>query len=198
MLDEHPAQRWMGYRLVAVDGTKVRLPLNDDLAEAFDTQGNQTQTQRPMALPVSQQDVLTRVPLSCELAPMRMGERFLAERLLSGLNTEDLALYDRGFPSFALFVAHRDAKVDFCVRLSKKFNTQVSRFIASGQTETVIHWTPTAKMRRDCARSSVRGCKQAAQGRENGLCEVKFPVRESDRSHEGFTALLRMTYSAFP
>ena len=76
--DEHPAQRWMGYRLVAVDGTKVRLPLNDDLAEEFGTQGNQTKTQRPMALLVSQQDVLTRVPLSCELAPMRMGERFLA------------------------------------------------------------------------------------------------------------------------
>ncbi|MGM0677063.1 MAG: IS4 family transposase [Pseudomonadota bacterium] len=153
--DEHPAQRWMGYRLVAVDGTKVRLPLNDELAEEFGTQGNQTKTQRPMALLVSQQDVLTRVPLSCELAPMRMGERFLAERLLSGLNTDDLALYDRGFPSFALFAAHRHAKVDFCARLSKNFNTQVCRFIASGQTETVIHWTPTAKMRRDCAALEV-------------------------------------------
>lgn len=45
--------------------------------------------------------------------------------------------------------------MDFCARLSKKFNTQVSRFIASGQTETVIHWTPTAKMRRDCAALEV-------------------------------------------
>lgn len=149
--DAHPARRWMGYRLVAVDGTKVRLPLSDDLAEEFGTQCNQTSTQRPMALLVSQQDVLTRVPRSCELAPVRMGERFLAERLLEGLGTDDLALYDRGFPSFALFAAHRHAKVDFCARLPRNFNTQVEQFVASGYPETVIHWTPTAKMRRDCA-----------------------------------------------
>lgn len=45
-----PGKLWMGFRLVAVDGTKIRLPLDDELAEAFGTQGNQTETERPMAL----------------------------------------------------------------------------------------------------------------------------------------------------
>ncbi|MCG5502261.1 IS4 family transposase [Ectothiorhodospira lacustris] len=148
-------RRWMGYRLVAVDGTKIRLPLNDDLADEFGTQGNQTKTRRPMALLVSHQDVLTRVPLSCELSPVYMGERFLAERLLSGLRTDDLAIYDRGFPSFALFAAHRHAQVAFCARLTLNFTTQVTQFVASGETETVILWTPSATMRSDCAALEV-------------------------------------------
>jgi hypothetical protein len=48
--------RWMGYRLVAVDGTRIRLPLHPDLVEAFGTQGNQTTTERPMALYVGHYD----------------------------------------------------------------------------------------------------------------------------------------------
>jgi hypothetical protein len=67
--EQIPGTRWMGYRLVAVDGTKIRLPLDPDLAEAFGTQGNQTATERPMALYVGHYDASNGLPLGGELAP---------------------------------------------------------------------------------------------------------------------------------
>ena len=70
--------RWMGLRLVGVDGTKVRLPRTSTMAQAFGTQTNDRKRARPMALMVAHYDVLARVPLCAELSPCSMGERFLA------------------------------------------------------------------------------------------------------------------------
>ena len=45
--------RWMGLRLVGVDGTKVRLPRTSAMAQAFGTQTNDRKRARPMALMVA-------------------------------------------------------------------------------------------------------------------------------------------------
>jgi hypothetical protein len=61
-----------------------------------------------------------------------MGERFLAERLLEERNATDLMLYDRGFPSFALFALHRHLDRAFCARLPVNFCREVTTFLESG------------------------------------------------------------------
>lgn len=146
-----PGKLWMGFRLVAVDGTKVRLPLDDELAEAFGTHGNQTETERPMALYVSHYDAQNGIPLGGELSPSFMGERFLAERLLEQRRANDLMLYDRGFPSFALFALHRHLDRRFCARLPLSFCPAVTEFLASGQTDATVVWEGSRGPRKDCA-----------------------------------------------
>jgi hypothetical protein len=42
--------RWMGFRLVGVDGAKLRLPMKQHLAETFGSQTNGGKTERPMGL----------------------------------------------------------------------------------------------------------------------------------------------------
>ena len=84
----------MGFRLVAVNGTKIRVPPDSDLAEAFGTQGNQTATERPMALYASHLGASDGPPLDGELAPSFIGERLLAEQLLEEQSASALMLYD--------------------------------------------------------------------------------------------------------
>jgi hypothetical protein len=153
--DQVPGTRWMGYRLVAVDGTKIRLPLDPELAETFGTQGNQTATERPMALYVSHFDASNGIPLGGELAPSFMGERFLAERLLEERSATDLMLYDRGFPSFALFALHRHLDRAFCARLPVNFCREVTTFLASGASDSIIEWHAGANPKRDCTQLGI-------------------------------------------
>ena len=141
--------RWMGLRLVGVDGTKVRLPRTSTMAQAFGTQTNDRKRARPMALMVAHYDVLARVPLCAELSPCSMGERFLAERLLAGRNQDDLLLYDRGFPSYSLFALHQARGVPVCMRLPRRFHPAVEAFIGNGAAEHEITLIPTAKQRKD-------------------------------------------------
>ena len=139
----------MGLRLVGVDGTKVRLPRTSTMAQAFGTQTNDRKRARPMALMVAHYDVLARVPLCAELSPCSMGERFLAKRLLAGRNQDDLLLYDRGFPSYALFALHQARGVPVCMRLPRRFHPAVEAFIGNGAAEHEITLIPTAKQRKD-------------------------------------------------
>ena len=151
--------RWMGLRLVGVDGTKVRLPRTSAMAQAFGTQTNDRKRARPMALMVAHYDVLARVPLCAELSPCSMGERFLVERLLAGRNQDDLLLYDRGFPSYSLFALHQARGVPVCMRLPRRFHPAVEAFIGNGAAEHEITLSPlpsSAKMRRRLVLSQNR------------------------------------------
>ncbi|WP_459874053.1 IS4 family transposase, partial [Endothiovibrio diazotrophicus] len=149
--DHAQTPRWMGFRLIAADGSKIRLPRLKVFADAFGTQTNGTDTERPMALLMSFYDALTQVTVASELAPSTMGERFLAERLLQHFGPQDLVLYDRGFPSFPLFALHLARGIPVCMRMPKGFNARVKAFIASNRRERNIVLTPNTEARKVCA-----------------------------------------------
>jgi hypothetical protein len=149
--DRHAtAPRWMGMRLIAVDGTKLRLPRLPGIADAFDTQPNGRDDPLPMALLVTRYDVMAGIHRSAELSPCSMDERFLAERLLEHCSPGDLSLYDRGFPSFALFALHTARGSDFCARLTKTYNAQVVDFVGSDAVERIVTLHPSPTARKDC------------------------------------------------
>ena len=141
--------RWMNFRLVGVDGTKIRLPNTEAMAKAFGEQTNGARS-RPMGLLVAHYDVLTKIPLSAELSPCLMGERFLAERLLEERQSDDLLLYDRGFPAFALFALHQAKSLPTCMRLQRNYHPEVKQFIEDNVVEREITFQPTKKMCQDC------------------------------------------------
>lgn len=147
--------RWMGLRLVGVDGTKVRLPRTPAMAAEFSVQTNDRKRNRPMALLVAHFDVLAGIPLNAELSPCSMGERFLAERLLMTRSRDDLLLYDRGFPSYALFALHQAQQVPVCMRLPRGFHAAADAFFTGRALEGEITLTPTAKQRQDAQALSI-------------------------------------------
>lgn len=86
--------RWLGHRLLAVDGSSLRLH-DPQLVQHFGGQRLHRGV-RPLARVSVVFDVLNRWTVGAALAPWRQGERALFGQLLDVLRPNDLVLMDRG------------------------------------------------------------------------------------------------------
>ena len=100
---EYNYKTYRGYRLMAVDGSKLNLPYHPDSIEEFGIQkstGNQIQ-----ALSSCLYDVMNGIVVDAIIAPCNASERDLAAEHLENLKKikePDLILFDRGYPSARL------------------------------------------------------------------------------------------------
>lgn len=109
--------RWKGFRILALDGTTVRLPKDRRLADHFGTAKN-GKARCVQARMVMLQLPLARLPWRYELCSVNEGERTIAARLLQSVCRRDLVLMDQGFWSYGLFHQVQKARAFFAIRLS--------------------------------------------------------------------------------
>jgi len=128
------AKTWRGHRLIAVDGTKFRLPETKDIVEHFGVQSGGKGKKCPMGLFSQMFDPLSKISLAFEFSGLRVGEREQARRLFSNLRPKDLVLLDRGYPAAWLFNLVVDMGADFCARLPANWKI-VKAFLESGREE---------------------------------------------------------------
>jgi hypothetical protein len=129
-------KRYKGHRLLAIDGSKIRLPESASVREEFGTiriknqhgEGSYTGGQCSVMY-----DVLNECILDSELAPGRTSELELALGHIEFCKKEDLILFDRGYPGYELFATLQHKNVDFVCRCSKTAFGAVQDFIS--QTE---------------------------------------------------------------
>jgi hypothetical protein len=140
-------RRWHGFRLLAVDGSTIRLPNTPAIAAAF---GGPVDASCPMGRLSQCFDLLNAVILCADIAAYATGERELASGYLHAALATDLFLYDRGYPAFWLFAQHRDMERQFCMRATLDFCTEVSVFVAGGQPSAVVALHPTASAVAQC------------------------------------------------
>ena len=156
-LSDHPVatfqarfawRRWHGRRLLAVDGSTVRLPPSPDVVAAFGPppEGSRIPLGRVSVL----YDVLNAVVVEAELVATDVGERVLAGEHLAATGADDLVLYDRGYPAFWLFALHALEQRDFCMRVPVGFSKEVEAFVASGAPTATVLFTPGQEARRQC------------------------------------------------
>lgn len=107
--------RWKQFRLLALDGSTIRLPQYESLAQHFGTSGN-GKARTAQARMVMLQLPLVRLPWRYELCPVDEGERTIAARLLKTVRRDDLVLMDQGFWSYGLFHQVHNAGAYFAVR----------------------------------------------------------------------------------
>lgn len=148
---EAPIRRWHGYRVLAVDGTGLRLPNTAQVRATFPGPADEV----PQGRLVELYDVLNDVVLGAELSQMEIGEGDPAERLLAHAHVGDLVLYDRNFPSFYLLALHARRGVDYCMRTPVSRFKAVADFCASGERERWVSISPCAKARKDCLRNGL-------------------------------------------
>jgi hypothetical protein len=141
-------RRWHGRRLLAVDGSSVRLPPTPDVIAVFGAPPEGSRI--PLARMSYLYDVLNEVVVEADLVPTTIGERVLAGEHLAATRPDDLVLYDRGYPAFWLFALHGVEQRDFCMRLPVKFSNEVEAFVASGATSAVVTFTPGDEARAQC------------------------------------------------
>ena len=130
-------KRWRGRRLVAIDGSTVRLPRVTEIAEQFGVWEVNKGKPCPMARVSQLFDPLNKISIAAVVSPKHVDERKHACQLFLNLMPEDLVLLDRGYPAFWLFKIILTMNADFCARIGRKWKI-VTDFIDSGDQEQIV------------------------------------------------------------
>ncbi|MBW1954055.1 MAG: transposase [Deltaproteobacteria bacterium] len=109
---------WNGFRVYAIDGTKKNLPLSEELEEYFEVP---PRAHFPQMITGVLFDVLAKLPINYMRAPFNTPEREMALALIQELGPGDLLVLDRGYPGYRMFQAIIKQRLDFLIRLPKRF-----------------------------------------------------------------------------
>jgi hypothetical protein len=131
-----------GFRILAVDGSKISLPFTEELKEAFGVTKNQHKTEVVQALSSVIYDVLNRIALDAVLDNVNSSERELALKHKPYWKKNDLVIYDRGYPSYDFINEHITAGVDALARVRKNQNTAVIAFVNSRKRTAIVDILP--------------------------------------------------------
>lgn len=128
---------WQGFRLLAIDGSTIRLPHTEDIQKHFGSWKLRQGRPCPMARLSQLFDPLNKITVDAIISPKRVGERELAADHCVNLVPNDLVLMDRGYPAWWLFALVLSKDAQFCARISSTWQI-VRCFLASGQKEQVL------------------------------------------------------------
>jgi hypothetical protein len=118
-------QRYQGYRVLAGDGSRIRLPEHASVVEQFGTirfsSGKDAQISGAYACGQAfvLHDVLNKVVVEAQLAAASAAEVDLAIAALAYTEAQDLLLYDRNFACYELIAHHHQQRCQFVIRCSK-------------------------------------------------------------------------------
>jgi hypothetical protein len=139
--EQHPGlHQFRGFRILAMDGTRIDLPECQKLCGHFGTAKNAFGAQQPQARMVMLQFPFTRMPYRYELAPVACGETTLATNLCKHLQPRDLVLLDAGFWSYGLLWSIQNQQAFFALRLKSDVKLVTLRRL--GNSERLVRWTP--------------------------------------------------------
>lgn len=133
---------WNGFRLLAVDGSRVTLPETKELGRIYGKTKNQSKTAVVQARASVLYDVLNKLTIDGSLSPLSTGERTLALNHLAFSQAGDLIIYDRGYPSFNLVYEHLERGLDFLIRVKTDFSHLTREFYQSGLNSSIVKMYP--------------------------------------------------------
>ena len=135
---EHfPWRRWRELRILAIDGSTVKVPRTRDCADHFGTWNPAKGEACPLARISGLFDVLNGIVVDALIRPKEQGERALAAEHMPQVKAHDLVLLDRGYPAFWLFALILSKEAHFCARVTIHWK-QTKKFLNSGKRESVI------------------------------------------------------------
>lgn len=144
-------RRHWGFRVLAVDGSKVALPDTPGVREDFGAiaysggKNSEIRGERPWALASVLYDVLNRVALDAVLARGDAYEVDLGVGHLAHTRAGDLLLMDRNYPSYRMLAECARAGRDFAARCSAASFAQARRMLkGEGPDSQVATLTPCA------------------------------------------------------
>jgi hypothetical protein len=133
--------RFHGYRLLALDGTRLTLPDEQALRSYYGTANNGNGTHNAQARMVLLQSPLTRIPIAYHVQPLKIGEITLARQLSCHLRAHDLLLLDSGYCSYGLMWDIQRRQAVFCLRVQRRMNLRTLRCL-DGRRDRLVRWAP--------------------------------------------------------
>lgn len=140
-------QSWQGFRLVGVDGSKIRLPDTPEIRKEFGTFAVKNQSgvelgEQPWGLASVCYDVLNDIPLDAILAHGKAYEVDVAVKHLRYLRATDLLLGDMNYPSYRFLaemsVLRQTRGCHYLFRCSSGSFTPARELFVSDARESVI------------------------------------------------------------
>lgn len=150
---EDDYKQYKGYRLLAIDGTRIQLPNRGSVIEEFGLAENGGKT-IPMAMSSTAYDVLNQLVVNTYLESYKTDERTLADHHLDKIREltpgiKDIILMDRGYPSLYLFIKMMRLKYDFVMRCNDmSFIKEVKEFAQSNEIDKIIEVDLTTVQRK--------------------------------------------------
>ena len=138
-------KRFNGFRILAVDGSKITLPYTQELKLFYGESKNQTDTSIVQGMSSVLYDVLNHLVLNSVLENVKTGERELALKHKQHWKEKDLIIYDRGYPSYDFKYEHIKSGVDYLIRVQKNYSKLVSSFILSKKRTLIVDVFPQEK-----------------------------------------------------
>jgi Transposase DDE domain len=157
--------QWNGRRIFAVDGVRHNLQRSVELAEHF---GVPHGGHCPQMLASVLYDVVGKFPVAATIAPGSSCERQELLRLLPNLRRGDVLVLDRGYPSFEVLHALREAGIDFVIRVPKSGSFEaVQAFQQSSGNDYVMVVPPSAAAARNGAKLMEVRCVRIDVGADD-------------------------------
>ncbi len=147
-------QRYQGFRLLAIDGSKLRLPDSHEIQEVFGTikttngKDHQIIGKPAHGLASVCYDVLNRMVIDSQLGGAQAYEVDLAVKHLPATQTHDLLLLDRGYASYRWLATCIQHQRHFVVRGSAgSFQPARQMLMGLGADRQVVNLTPSLSQR---------------------------------------------------
>lgn len=134
---------WNGFRVLAVDGSRITLPNTAELRKRFGAAKNQSEVEIVQAKTSILYDVLNKITLDAILDGQDKGEQELALRHAHCWQKKDLIIYDRGYPSYDFMSEHIVKKTEFLIRVKTSHGfSAVTSFVGSGKRSIITELSP--------------------------------------------------------
>ena len=143
--NELGVQLWKGFRLLAIDGSRITLPITKALKKIYGETRNQAETTIVQARCSVLYDIENNYVLDGTLAPIKQGERELAISHLSNCEKGDLIIYDRGYPSYDFIYQHLRRDLDYLIRVKVSFSKTIIAFEKSKKRSQITDIYPSEK-----------------------------------------------------
>jgi hypothetical protein len=138
-----------GLRVIAIDGSTIKLPVSKELYEQYGSATNGTANSVPLARTSLMFDVLNNITLHATLNSYATSERGPAFEHINELIRQnnriqeksfigDLLLFDRGYPSLPLMFFLSFKKINFLMRIQRNFLLETNDVIEKGLKDVII------------------------------------------------------------
>ncbi len=140
--NESAIKTWKGFRLLAIDGSRITLPITKELKAIYGETKNQSSTTIVQARCSVLYDVENNYVIDAKLAPLKQGERELALKHLLYCKKGDLLIYDRGYPSYNFIDHHIQRKIDYLIRVKVNFSQTIIDFEKRKKHSEIVNIYP--------------------------------------------------------
>jgi IS4 transposase len=143
MYNDRGHKRYKGHRLLAIDGSTLRLPTSKELIDAFGTVRYMNGRQAVGVDTVESKasvlyDVLNEIPLAGSIHPGRTNDIVAAQQHLENLGEGDILMADRGFISYAFFAQILAQNAHFIIRVRDNTYERYHHLLSNSTQNDVI------------------------------------------------------------